>query len=271
MSSLLGKKRKRDELSDILECPICMDVMRYELIYQCKEGHVICGSCKYLLDKPDVCPSCKCVLGNIRSRALEKVRDRTDLPCSFSEFGCTVTRQVMELRAHENQCTFKPIDCPIKNCNWKVAAHDLRNHFVQKHPTKVKPIDFDLKQPVVRSHSGDNTVLLISEDETNLESFLLSLRVRDKYSGGYIKLQSLTVIEKYSHTISISAGDMEIQWSGQVPHITDNRILGMSLPIKKDLWDFMLTVEKSVDARKSIRRSRTKIRCECEIVKKERR
>ena len=65
----------------------------------------------------------------------------------------------MELSAHEKQCTFKPIDCPIKHCNWKVAAHDLRNHFVQKHPKKVLAID--LKRPVVRSHSGDVALFLL--------------------------------------------------------------------------------------------------------------
>jgi hypothetical protein len=72
-----SSKRKHGQLSEtglsILDCPICMDTFNGP-IFQCKEGHTICKSCKSKLPQSagrKKCPSCKGTLGNIRCRALE--------------------------------------------------------------------------------------------------------------------------------------------------------------------------------------------------------
>jgi len=58
-----------------LECPVCMDVCKPPTqVWQCPEGHIICGSC---VSKPGlkICPQCRTSLAGrlSRNRALEEL------------------------------------------------------------------------------------------------------------------------------------------------------------------------------------------------------
>ena len=86
------KKRKLGELSgavseDLTHCPVCMDWHRGD-IFQCPEGHLLCGPCKAGLQN-DACPSCRSPLGSIRARAVEKMLQAVMMPCRWHENGCT--------------------------------------------------------------------------------------------------------------------------------------------------------------------------------------
>jgi hypothetical protein len=60
------KKRKQTDetparlIGSPLTCPVCMDVFLGE-IYQCPNGHILCGDCKSKIDakKPAKCPECR--------------------------------------------------------------------------------------------------------------------------------------------------------------------------------------------------------------------
>ena len=58
-------------LQEALECPVCRDGVRGE-VYQCHQGHVMCGPCRGRLWS---CPVCRATLSlpPIRNRALERL------------------------------------------------------------------------------------------------------------------------------------------------------------------------------------------------------
>ena len=80
----LKTKNKNDvvvgsDLEELLLCPVCLDIARPPLqVWQCPEGHIICGSCA---DRPEllVCPQCRVSLAGVlsRNRALEDLSRRT--------------------------------------------------------------------------------------------------------------------------------------------------------------------------------------------------
>jgi len=85
IASELDKKKKDDkpeknkDIESCLECPVCLDVCKPPLqVWQCPEGHIICGSC---VDRPElrVCPQCRISLtGQLsRNRALEDLARKT--------------------------------------------------------------------------------------------------------------------------------------------------------------------------------------------------
>ena len=56
-------KMDQSSLRSLAECPVCYDVRRDVPIYQCANGHIICGACK---DRETVaiCPTCRCPFDN---------------------------------------------------------------------------------------------------------------------------------------------------------------------------------------------------------------
>ena len=94
---------KKDDLKDLLECPVCLRVPRSSPIFQvrhvsltplvitsrlqCARGHVVCGECR-----PNVstCPQCRDPLGNIRSLISEKMLEKLPCVCKFTDQGCQV-------------------------------------------------------------------------------------------------------------------------------------------------------------------------------------
>ena len=52
------KKRKVEISNDISHCPVCMDWFR-DKIYQCDQGHLVCGACMDNKDWVKDCPQCK--------------------------------------------------------------------------------------------------------------------------------------------------------------------------------------------------------------------
>ena len=64
-----------EAIQHMIECTVCFDSIGGP-IYQCSEGHLLCSLCWGRLYKPNAgCPTCSGVLGNIRCRFAESVRD----------------------------------------------------------------------------------------------------------------------------------------------------------------------------------------------------
>ena len=134
------RKRKLGELSgavseDVTHCPVCMDWHRGD-IFQCPEGHLLCGPCKAGLQR-DVCPSCRAPLGSLRNRAVESMLGSVVMPCRWHEVGsavtgasCAVTGTRAERSSHEEDCKFKRHTCPEKNCSHSCSADKMVDHYV---------------------------------------------------------------------------------------------------------------------------------------------
>ena len=114
--------------NDISHCPVCMDWFR-DKIYQCDEGHLVCGACMNNEDWVKDCPQCKLPLQYkvkmARNRAVETLLDTIKMPCSFHDWdetspaisgfvyngyikskGCQFIGTKSELRQHEKDCIF---------------------------------------------------------------------------------------------------------------------------------------------------------------------
>ena len=56
----------KDSLRALAQCPVCLDVRKDVPIYQCANGHIICGPCKDSLGsnggagEADACPTSRC-------------------------------------------------------------------------------------------------------------------------------------------------------------------------------------------------------------------
>ncbi|XP_072936067.1 uncharacterized protein [Epargyreus clarus] len=56
-------------LDDLLQCPVCYEIPTGQ-IFQCNEGHHVCGRCKVRLD---VCPVCRALFFGTRNYAMEEL------------------------------------------------------------------------------------------------------------------------------------------------------------------------------------------------------
>ncbi|XP_014360281.2 uncharacterized protein LOC106712294 [Papilio machaon] len=56
-------------LDDLLQCPVCYEIPSGQ-IFQCNEGHHVCGRCKARLD---VCPVCRALFFGTRNYAMEEL------------------------------------------------------------------------------------------------------------------------------------------------------------------------------------------------------
>ena len=119
----------KEKLKELVECPICFEVKRNGVIYQCVNGHIICSRCFGKLSAKN-CPSGKCQYSDPPSRGLilEKLIADSDLEfdCWFKINGCGFVGSHSTLNLHESSCSFKSYIC-FKNssCKMTVLMQDM--------------------------------------------------------------------------------------------------------------------------------------------------
>lgn len=104
---------------------------------KCPNGHTLCLKCK---SKVHVCPICRHELGNIRCLALEKIAESLELPCRYQFFGCQDIFTYHSRLRHEQNCRFRPYNCPYAGSECTVTgdiqslvAHLKDDHKVDMH------------------------------------------------------------------------------------------------------------------------------------------
>ncbi|CAH0549431.1 unnamed protein product [Brassicogethes aeneus] len=123
----LNPKGIDENMLKLLECPICMSVMRPP-IYQCNRGHSICNKCR---ENVKACPTCREALSNVRNYGLETFTSKLKYPCKFKKSGCKVTGVEDEIKKHEESCMVNKHKCPI--CPEFVNTNDISKHVEDKH------------------------------------------------------------------------------------------------------------------------------------------
>ncbi|XP_037039444.1 uncharacterized protein LOC119076660 [Bradysia coprophila] len=99
-----------DEISGVLSCPICEEIMTPP-IHQCSSGHSICKECRFKLTH---CGLCRGVFTNARNYGLETLVGVVKFKCPNSELGCNETALYDDIKKHENAgCRFRPIVCHL--------------------------------------------------------------------------------------------------------------------------------------------------------------
>jgi len=51
-----NRREVTEKLTDLLECPVCLDIPRSAPIFSCRNGHLICAKCQ---PKLECCPICR--------------------------------------------------------------------------------------------------------------------------------------------------------------------------------------------------------------------
>lgn len=106
-------------------------------IYQCSNGHCLCGSCHECLFR---CNTCQVVLNQmspIRTRVLEDalISANVHFPCRFQHLGCRAQRSCgPEKDNHELNCPYRPVSCP--HCYVNPSLWNLVAHWKHYHNTK---------------------------------------------------------------------------------------------------------------------------------------
>jgi len=131
---------------DTSHCPVCMDWYRGE-IYQCKEGHLVCGSCKSDLS---ACPTCRAPMQSIRARAVESILKSVVMPCRWQDAGCTKLGPRVERDAHEQACAFRLYSCPFK-CDHTCGVYSMAQHILDKHYPERSGLDI-MEKGITKIH-----------------------------------------------------------------------------------------------------------------------
>lgn len=113
-----------EEIGDLLECPVCNEHPRPDLIWigQCPLGHLLCHSCtrRVQLSPYAWCPKCRqapmkiikshhFIFSVIKLYTSQKVYE-----CSFD--NCSHLAKGPKILTHEKECELKPVPCPKVDC-----------------------------------------------------------------------------------------------------------------------------------------------------------
>merc|ERR1719480_21125 len=116
-----------DDISDELQCPVCLLIPREGPIPACPVGHIICKNCKGNLT---TCPTCrrKMLKGGTNTIA-NKMIEKVPHPCKY---GCQVKNYLKEIKEHEARCPERTIKCPFLGCNDQVQITEYQQHAMAK-------------------------------------------------------------------------------------------------------------------------------------------
>jgi len=202
---------KKDDLKDILECPVCLRVPRSTPIYQCARGHIVCSECR-----PNVttCPQCRDPLGNIRSLISEKMLEKLPCVCKYTDQGCQEEHTRESISEHEEKCQFRLVNCVDLACQQRVSVSKLLTHLENDHETedfvRVEGGEYS-SHFIVNEEDFRKSIMWISDQLHFNDGYFYRECCRSKEGLWYIwvyVLETDTVrAEDFTATISIRSAD----------------------------------------------------------------
>ncbi|CAG7815301.1 unnamed protein product [Allacma fusca] len=134
-----------------LECPVCYNTC-VPPIETCKNGHIICASCRaHMTD----CPTCREKFTGTRNFFAENFISQYGQHCRFKEDGCDYLRWKGEnMSPHEATCQFRNIKCIVPSCTKSLQYRTLLEHLTHDHciaGSNSLPacITYDILDPIV--------------------------------------------------------------------------------------------------------------------------
>jgi len=208
---------KKDDLKDLLECPVCLRVPRSSPIFQCARGHVVCGECR-----PNVstCPQCRDPLGNIRSLISEKMLEKLPCVCKFTDQGCQEEHVRETIGDHEKACQYRLVNCVDLACQQRVSVSRLLTHLENDHETedfvRVEGGEYS-SHFIVNEEDFAKSIMWISDQLHFNDGYFYRECCRSKEGLWYIWVYLLETetckAEDYTCTISIRSSDGEDELS----------------------------------------------------------
>eukprot|EP00092_Neocalanus_flemingeri_P034189 GFUD01037183.1.p1 GENE.GFUD01037183.1~~GFUD01037183.1.p1 ORF type:complete len:310 (-),score=68.71 GFUD01037183.1:243-1172(-) len=110
-------------LKNILECPVCLTMVRSSPVPSCYNGHIVCSSC---WNMTHLCPMCRVKMHETEkcfSQTANSLLQLVTLPCQYEEEGCSYKGKKVEVEQHQQNCLFKDVcpkeplgKCPTPGC-----------------------------------------------------------------------------------------------------------------------------------------------------------
>ena len=114
-----------NSLNNILECPVCLTIVRTSPVPSCHNGHIMCSSCWNLTH---LCPLCRVKLHETEkcfSQTLNTLLQLVTLPCQYQDEGCKAMGSREQMEEHGKECMFRiddqnpkiPTECSTPGCS----------------------------------------------------------------------------------------------------------------------------------------------------------
>ncbi|CAH0549528.1 unnamed protein product [Brassicogethes aeneus] len=124
----LNPKGINESMLKLLECPVCMTIMRPD-VYNCTRGHSICSLCRNDLVK---CPICKEEITFARNYFIENLTEGIKFPCIYNKHGCKNFGVCNEITNHEIVCPLQQYHCPLCG-NFTGSIEFILDHLRSNH------------------------------------------------------------------------------------------------------------------------------------------
>ena len=116
------------DVSDELQCLICLLIPREVPIPACPVGHIICKECRVNVT---ICPTCRRPMHQDGTNAIvNRMIERVPHPCKYSQ--CQIKNNLKEIQEHEARCPERIIKCTYLKCNDKVKISEYQKHAMAK-------------------------------------------------------------------------------------------------------------------------------------------
>lgn len=180
--SMSGSDLKTDELL----CIVCRELPEDGIIYQCRNGHLLCSSCHHRVveDSKSSCPTCRVHMSRdnpSRNRFAENILSSVYVPCSNA--GCTEKVSFGKLKSHmKEKCGLRKAVCKFAliGCDWTGVQSQLKDHekecpIKSKSPKKILKIVKAMKAKELEDRQVELDARKVESEIVKM----MSSRVRD--------------------------------------------------------------------------------------------
>ena len=135
------------QVSEELQCPVCLLVPRDVPIPACPVGHITCKDCRVNVT---TCPTCRRqMLKDGTNTIANKMIERIPHSCKY---GCQVKNYLKEIVEHEGRCPERTVKCPgFFKCNEQVKIREYHKHALAEENDCNIDTDSDLSDRTIRS------------------------------------------------------------------------------------------------------------------------
>jgi E3 ubiquitin-protein ligase SIAH1 len=122
---------------DLLQCPVCLTTMKPP-IYQCRNGHCVCGECK---ERVEDCPTCRGAFIDTRNLIAELLANKVRYHCKNTFRGCNEKTHLKDMEKHESVCPHRMYHCLVakdNGCTWTGPRSGIVAHTKEKHNKNIR-------------------------------------------------------------------------------------------------------------------------------------
>ena len=154
---------------------------------------------------------------------------RTHLPafCSNKDKGCQEILMKEEMISHDQECVYRPINCPDLKCTEKVTYHGLLDHFTEVHKDYISMDALKKKKFLITCKIGVNlkpTELLPPTRITAFDRTFFEVGIiKDQFMLRWIYiLGDPNVAKNFSYTVRVKKENIEMSFSRKVQSLSEH-------------------------------------------------